>query len=134
MKLHHVGMVVPDIARSGQRCATALGVEPSGPVFLDPIQQVYVQFWSLPGSDSNIEFIQPASESSPSAQLLKRGGGLTHLCFEVQDLERAVEDACSRGALVVQHPLPAEAFGGRRIAFVIYQDLGVLEFVESEDR
>ena len=134
MKLHHVGMVVPDIARSGRNCAIAFAVESSSPMFLDPVQQVFVQFWTLPGSESSIEFIQPASETSPSAQLLKRGGGLAHICFEVDDIDQAIKDACSHGAIIVQHPVPAEAFGGRNIAFVIYQDLGLLEFVESEHK
>jgi methylmalonyl-CoA/ethylmalonyl-CoA epimerase len=62
---------------------------------------------------------------------LKRGGGLHHLCYEVEDLEKQLEIARSMGMLVTRPPRPAVAFGGRRIAFVYTKHLLLLELLEK---
>ena len=132
MKLHHVGMVVRNIEESSKVFAEALGGRLQSAAVDDPIQQVKVEFWTIPGSESTLEFIQPLTETSPAAQLMKKGGGLAHLCFEVDDIEASVRNAQACGALVIQQPVPATAFDGRRIAFIYYRNLGVMELVEGE--
>ena len=65
-------------------------------------------------------------------QLLeKSGGGLAHLCFEVDDIHAAVRDANNQGAILVCAPVPAVAFEHRPIAFLFYRDMGLVEFVQK---
>jgi methylmalonyl-CoA/ethylmalonyl-CoA epimerase len=54
-----------------------------------------------------------------------------HLGYEVDDVVAAIEWACQQRAKVIVPPVPAVAFGGRRIAFVIFRHGLLLEFIES---
>ena len=130
MKLHHVGVVVKAIGRDGHHLAQSFGLDPVSEVIHDPTQGVNVQFWGA-GADVSIEFIEPAVPDSRVGQFLEKGGGLAHICFEVPDLEIALTEAESKGAIPVQPPSPAPAFDGRRIAFLYYRGLGLVEFVEA---
>jgi methylmalonyl-CoA/ethylmalonyl-CoA epimerase len=130
MKLHHVGVIVANIERQGAQYARVLALAPQSPPIEDPIQKVMVQFWGLPG-ETPLELIQPLSPESPAARALQKGGGLNHLAFEVADLDSSVQDAIAKGAICTCEAVPAVAFGGRRIAFVFYRDVGLIEFIES---
>jgi methylmalonyl-CoA/ethylmalonyl-CoA epimerase len=130
MRLHHVGIVVRDLAAYGVTCEAFLGMHAATPVFHDPIQKVRVQFWS-DASGQMLELVEPAAADSPVHEALRKGGGLNHLCFEVDDLEAEISAALGRGALPVTEMAPAVAFDGRRIAFLFLPDLNLVEFVEA---
>lgn len=131
MKLHHVGIVVTDLESYGQRYAKVLGSVASTPVIHDPIQKVYVQFWK-DQCGALIELIAPASEDSPVWRDSQRGGGLNHLCYETENIDRQIEQALTEGGMLTREISPAVAFGGRRIAFVYFLEVGLIEFLESE--
>jgi methylmalonyl-CoA/ethylmalonyl-CoA epimerase len=61
---------------------------------------------------------------------LKRGGGLHHLCYEVDSLSAQLQLSRSLGGLVVRQPCPAVAFGGRQIAWVYTADKLLTEYLE----
>lgn len=130
MKLHHIGVIVDNIEKHGGRYAETAGFGPQGPVLYDPAQKVMVQFWGAVGQ-TPLELILPVGPDSPSYRALQKGGGLNHLAFEVDDLDRRVTDAVSKGAICTCAPVPAVAFGGRRVAFVFQRDIGLLEFLEA---
>jgi methylmalonyl-CoA/ethylmalonyl-CoA epimerase len=48
----------------------------------------------------------------------------------VDDANAAIDWARGSRAKVVVHPVPAVAFGGRRIAFVVFRNGLMLEFIE----
>lgn len=130
MKLHHVGIVVQNIERSGDSYAQKLGFRPLSSIFTDPLQRVRIQLWGNEYTVS-LELIEPLGEDSPVRRFLEKGGGLHHLCFEVTDIVAAVEHARSHGGIVVSEPVPAVAFEGRRVAFLFFQDIGLVEFEEA---
>jgi len=130
MRLHHVGIVVDDIERHGTRYAEQLGLRPLSAIVTDPMQRVQVQFWG-DGREVSLELIQPLDDDSPVSRFLEKGGGLNHLCFEVEDIVAAVEQARAKGAICVSGPVPAAAFDGQRIAFLFFRDIGLVEFVEA---
>jgi len=130
MRLHHIGIVVDDIERHGAHYAEQLELQPLSPIVTDPVQRVRVQFWG-DGRGVSLELIQPLGEDSPVRRFLEKGGGLNHLCFEVEDIAGAVEYARTKGAICVVDPVPAMAFSGRRIAFLFFRYIGLVEFVEA---
>jgi methylmalonyl-CoA/ethylmalonyl-CoA epimerase len=123
---------VANLETAGAHFAGTLGLEPVGPPVDDPIQQVRVQFWARPGDEVSVELIEPLGETSPMAQQVRNGGGYAHLCYEVGDIDTEVQTAWERGGIVVRPPVPAAAFGQRRIAFVCFRDIGIVEFVEKD--
>lgn len=65
-------------------------------------------------------------------RFLKKGGGLHHLCYETANLDRQLESARACGGLVTRMPLPAIAFGGRRIAWVYTRNKLLIEYLERQ--
>lgn len=129
MRLHHIGIVVPDIVRY-EADLKPFGLQPITPIIHDSVQQVKVQFWRA-GADPQVELVEPVGPNSPARASLDKGAGLNHLCYEVNDLDQTFAHARDVGAIPICAPVPAEAFGGRRICFVFYPTLGLIEFVES---
>ena len=69
-----------------------------------PAQGVKVAFVNLP--NSQIELIEPLGEDSPILNYLAKNpkGGQHHVCFEVDDVNQAIEDAIASGASIIGKP------------------------------
>ena len=128
---HHVGFVVAAIRDVAQGFAQSIDSEWDGDIIYDPHQQVRVTFLrSKAHADPLIELIEPVGDKSPVLSFLKRGGGLHHLCYLVDSLEKQLEMCSSRGMVLLRPPLPAVAFGNRRIAWVCSQNKFLIEYLE----
>jgi methylmalonyl-CoA/ethylmalonyl-CoA epimerase len=130
--LHHIGYVVASIENSAPEFARAIRASWSGNIFEDPYQVVRVTF--LQGHDTNdpsVELVEPNGDRSPVLSFLRRGGGLHHLCYEVNSLDTHLELSRKVGGKVVRPPLQAVAFGGRRIAWVVTKNRLLIEFLEK---
>jgi methylmalonyl-CoA/ethylmalonyl-CoA epimerase len=134
MNLHHVGVVVKSVTESAELYVNQMGMRALGPPVQDDIQRVIVQFLIREGDTTSIELIEPVDGNSPVASLLRKGGGLAHLCYEVEDMEASLESAQQKGALVISGPVPAAAFHQLRVAFLFYRGIGVIEFLEKAVR
>jgi methylmalonyl-CoA/ethylmalonyl-CoA epimerase len=131
LKFHHVGIVVENIEQTALRYRELFGIEPVSPAVADSTQRVIVQFLASQADATSIELIEPLPGESPARRALEKGGGLNHLCFEVADLDEYMRHAQSKGVVCVCPPVPAVAFEGRRIAFLFYKGIGLIEFVEA---
>ena len=115
-ELAHIGYVVADMDRAVRRFETEGSVVVISPTE-DPIQRVSC---CLVRTDDaiDIELVAPlVSGDSPVEARLKRGGGLDHVCYFVDDLEESLASEIGAGALVVCEPTYAVTFD-RDIAFV----------------
>lgn len=130
-KLHHVGFVVSSIGKSADSFARSLVATWDRHIIFDPIQKVKVAFFrgSNP-ADPLIELVEPGEPKSPVSRFLERGGGLHHLCYEVGDLESYLMFCKSAGNIIIRPPVPAVAFGGRRIAWAVTKNRLLMEFLE----
>jgi methylmalonyl-CoA/ethylmalonyl-CoA epimerase len=132
IKLHHVGIAVRSIDEQGTGYCQAIGIaSPREPV-ADELQNVRVAFADL-GDGVALEFVEPLGEKSPIDRILSRGGGLYHVCYEVADLDAELARVRALGGLLVNGPVPAAAFDGRRIAFVYTAGHDLVEFVERRE-
>ena len=61
------------------------------------------------------------------------GGGLHHLCYEVDDLEGQMREMRESGCRLVKSPVPAVAFAGRRIGWMLTPQNLLLEFLERRE-
>lgn len=134
MKLHHVGIVVDEIERHRPKYCKFFGLEPVSDVVSDQTQKVNVQFLGDPATETTLELIEPLPGDSPVRRAIAKGETLNHLCFEVPDIDASLRQAEGDGAICIRRPVPATAFGGRRIAFVFYRGIGLIEFVEAPVR
>lgn len=132
MRFHHIGKVVKDLHTARASYEQLLGLKVMGEPVLDPLQKVVVQFLSDgEGTGPLIELISPVSEDSPVSKFLERKEGLHHLCFEVKDIHKEIENLRKKGALVLGSPSPGSGHENRMTAWIYTPDKELLELVEK---
>jgi methylmalonyl-CoA/ethylmalonyl-CoA epimerase len=133
-RLHHIGFVVSSISETVVDFAEGVAGTWGGEVILDPLQKVRVAFIRPSGRGQEavlFELVEPVGGNSPVDGFLRRGGGLHHVCFEVEDIEAELDSVRMRGGLMARSPMPAAAFSGRRIAWVYTRRRLLIEYLEK---
>lgn len=131
-KLHHVGYVVKSIEAQVGGFIKSLGASWDRQIIHDPLQGAKVTFLVTPGpGDAQVELVEPAGDNSPVNGFLEKGGGLHHLCYEVDDLAEQLKASRAAGCVVVRAPMPAAAFEDRLIAWAWTREKLLLEFLEA---
>jgi len=115
MKLHHVGLVVPNIKDSLGELIKFLNFETITLPTLIGSQKVNVCFLQI--GESYLELIEPASPDSPVINFVNKGGGFHHLCFEVKDIHKELDILKEKGAKIIVEPV--KGFEDRIVAFVM---------------
>ena len=130
LTFHHIGIACRDIAKT-QAFYLGQGYTAS-PVVEDPLQHVRISFLEKEGAP-RIELLEPLDDQSPVARTLATSGvSPYHMCYEVQDIEAAVNHLRGQRFLLVNGPVPACAMGDRRIAFLFQKNIGLIELVEAQ--
>ncbi len=113
-KLNHVAIAVNDVDGSlgFWRDAMGLAVDHIEDV---PSQKAVVVF--IPVGDSEVELVKPTSEDTGVAKFLaERGGGMHHLCFEVDDIDGMLVQLKEKGVRLINET--PQVLPGRKMAFV----------------
>lgn len=112
-RLDHVAIAVSDLDSAVAAYSRLFGVPPES--FEDvPDQKVRTAFFRA--GDSNVELLCPTAPDSPIAGFLaKRGAGLHHVCFQVDDLEALLRDDTNLNWI---DKTPRAGAQGKRIAFL----------------
>ena len=130
-RLNHVAIAVPDLDAAVIKYRDLLGGEVSKPQDL-PEHGVRVVFVKL--ENSSIELLYPLGENSPIAGFLQKNpnGAIHHICFEVNDLAKAISRLVEEGARVIGDGTPKIGAHGLPIIFLHPRDFdGVL--IELEE-
>ena len=115
MRIHHIGIAVHNLDEAAARFVGLLGLE-RGERYDLPEWKVSALF--LPVGDSNLELLEPhGSDSSVGKFLGRRGEGIHHICFEVDDIEATLQDFVRQGAQLIDEK-PRPGAGGHLVAFV----------------
>ena len=121
-RLNHVAIAVPDLAAAAATYRDTLGATVSAPVDLRE-HGVTTVFVELP--NTKIELLGELGADSPIAGFLRRnpGGGVHHVCYEVDDLEAACTRLRKRGARVLGDGRPKIGAHGKPVVFLHPKDL-----------
>lgn len=113
-KINHIAIAVQDIDNARIFWEDALGMKIDH-VEEVPEQKARVGFLPLAGGE--IELVQPTDEESGTAKFLhERGGGIHHICLEVDDIEEMLKElTAKRVRLINEKPVELE---GRKMAFI----------------
>lgn len=128
LTFHHFGVACRQLDREAA-AYKSLGYAAEGPDFLDPIQGVHGRF--LVGGGPRIELLVAMEGREVLDPWLKGGSRIYHQAFETPDLLSAVGELKKDGARVVVQPVPAVAFGGRDICFVMLRTLTLIELIST---
>lgn len=113
-KIDHIGIAVNSLEDAVKFYET-LGVNVTSYEEV-PSQKVKVAFIKL--GDSNIELLEPTSEDSPVAKFLnKKGEGVHHLCYEVNDVSESLDVMKKEGMKLINEE-PVKGAHGKLVAFV----------------
>lgn len=107
-KIHHVGVVVPNLDQAMRLWRDLLGLRLTKSAV---VQDQGVRAALLMAGESEIELLEPLNPDNGVGKFLaRRGGGLHHVCFETADVARELDDARARGIqLIDQQPRPGLA-------------------------
>lgn len=130
LRLHHIGVLVADMATEVEHYVQRFGYKICTAVVHDPVQTAFVQFVSLASDSVCLEFVSPDGPNSKLSNALKKGGGINHFCYSTPCIDDAVLQLWETGMLVLQPPVPAVAFNGRKIAWLMGTDSIPIELVE----
>ena len=113
-KLEHIGIAVLDLAAAEKIFTDVLGAAPYKREVVDS-ENVLTSFFQA--GDSKIELLQSTSSEGPIARhILKRGEGLHHLAFQVDDLQSEITELELKGYRCITGP--KDGADGKRIAFL----------------
>jgi methylmalonyl-CoA/ethylmalonyl-CoA epimerase len=114
-RIHHVGYAVADIDAELPLYTGRFAMEV---VVRETLADQGVEAVSLRAGDSHLELIHPLDPEGGVARFLeRRGPGLHHVAFAVDDLERALAELRADGAELIDQT-PRRGLGGHLIAFV----------------
>jgi methylmalonyl-CoA/ethylmalonyl-CoA epimerase len=114
-RIDHIAIVVEDIDTSLKFWRDALGLDLEH-IEKVPEQKSIVAF--LPTGESEVELVEPTTDDSGIARYLsKRGPGIHHICFEVEEIEAALGELKGKGVRLINET-PTIGAGGKKIAFI----------------
>ncbi len=114
-RIDHIGIAVESLKQALPFYRDMLGLELLG---TEEVASQKVRVAMLAVGESRIELLEPTSDDSPIAGFLKkRGQGIHHIAYAVDDAAAAVERLVDKGVRMIDDS-PREGAGGARIAFV----------------
>ncbi|GJE13976.1 Ethylmalonyl-CoA/methylmalonyl-CoA epimerase [Methylobacterium longum] len=129
LKFHHFAVATDD-PRLSSEYLVALGYQRGANAF-DPLQNVNLEMWHH-GAMPDVELVWPSGTGGPlSTMLRKKGVGIYHVCYEVDDLAGTLDalHAKNLNVLEVVEARPAVLFGGRPVAFYLVEGFGLIELL-----
>ena len=101
-RIDHVAIVVREMEAALRFYRDTLGIVPSKVIDF-PSEGVKIAFLPMGGpGGSEIELLEPTNPETGVARFLeKRGEGLHHICLEVPDIERALDELREQGTPVL---------------------------------
>lgn len=128
VRLAHVGLAVSSAGRQAAFFRDVLGL---AAVPVDDSDGAKITAYQA--GDSLVELLEPESEDTPVGRFIaRRGPGIHHLCFEVPDLDAAL-DQCRAAGIELVDQVPRTGAEGKRIAFLHPRSTGgiLLELTEA---
>jgi len=128
-KIDHIGIAVSNLDEAIE-LYKKLGFEVKE---VEEVAEQKVKVAMLPVGESKIELLEATSKDSAIAKFIeKRGEGIHHIAINVEDIEKALENAKNEGLKLIDEK-PRVGAGGKKVAFVHPKSTkGVLlEFVEG---
>ncbi len=113
-RINHIAILVEDMDSALKFWRDQLGLSLT---HIEDVPSQHSKVAFLPAGEGEIELVQPTdTESSLAKALEKRGEGLHHICFEVENIEVMLNELKKQDVnLINETPLDLP---GRRMAFI----------------
>ncbi|MCP4689528.1 MAG: methylmalonyl-CoA epimerase [Desulfobacterales bacterium] len=115
LKIDHLGIAVDSIDDGKNFWTDILGLPFEGK---ETVEEQKVTTGFFPVSESEVELLEATSPDSPVAKFIeKKGKGIHHLAFRVENIEEALEELKEKGVQLIDKK-PRIGAGGAKIAFL----------------
>ncbi|MBW1958383.1 MAG: methylmalonyl-CoA epimerase [Deltaproteobacteria bacterium] len=115
LKIDHLGIAVNSIEDGKNFWTDALGLEFEGSETVEE-QKVTTAFF--PVGESEVELLESTAPDGPIAKFLeKKGPGIHHVAFRVENVEEALAELKEKGIRLIDEK-PRMGAGGAKIAFL----------------
>jgi methylmalonyl-CoA/ethylmalonyl-CoA epimerase len=114
-RIAHIGIAVKSLDESLRLYQEGLGLSLHG---RETVESDQVSVALLPVGDTEVELLEPTGPESPIARFIeKRGEGIHHVAFEVDDIVEALSVLRDQGFRLIDEE-PRIGAGGIRVAFL----------------
>ena len=130
-RIDHIGIAVRSIAEKLPLYKDFLGLELGG---IEELPERGLKVAFLKVGDTRIELLEPLNENSQISKFLeKKGEGIHHIAYHVDNIDEALENAKSMGFKPLSDE-PQPGAGGTRVVFLHPKTTGgvLIEMVEGQ--
>ena len=114
-KVDHIGIAVKSLDEALKFYEDVLGIKC---VSTEVVEEQKVKVAFLPVGDTEVELLESTEENGPIAKFIeKRGEGIQHIAYKVDDIEKAIEEFKERGIRLIDEK-PRYGAGRAKIAFL----------------
>ncbi|WLT31070.1 methylmalonyl-CoA epimerase [Geothrix sp. PMB-07] len=115
LRINHLGIAASGLDEAMARMAKLFDMAPDHTEDV-PEQKVKTAFF--PVGESTLEYLESTDPEGPVGKFLaKRGPGIHHVCFEVDDIDTAVAGLLAKGVRMIDQA-PRSGAHGCRVAFI----------------
>ena len=115
LRISHLGIASPTLNEAMERLDRIFGIQAE---HVEEVadQKVRTAFYSV--GESSLEYLESTDPEGPVGKFLeKKGPGIHHLAFEVDDVDAAVQELLDKGIRMIDK-VPRKGAHGNRIAFI----------------
>ncbi len=114
-KIDHIGIAVKSLDESIPLYRDAYGMHLH---LIEEVPEQKVKIAMFEIGDVHIELLEPTSDDSPIAKFLeKKGPGMHHICYEVDDVDGTLEEVSAQDVQLIDKKSRNGA-GGKKVAFL----------------
>jgi methylmalonyl-CoA/ethylmalonyl-CoA epimerase len=115
LKIDHLGIAVTSIEDGKSLWTDALGLHFEG---TETVEEQKVTTAFFPVGESEVELLESTAPDGPVAKFLeKKGQGVHHVAFRVENIEEALAELKEKGIRLIDEK-PRKGAGGAKIAFL----------------
>jgi len=115
LKIDHLGIAVNSIGDGKKFWTDVLGLKLEGS---ETVAEQKVTTAFFPVGESEVELLESTAPDGPVAKYIeKRGEGIQHVAFRVENIEEALEELKIKGIKLIDEK-PRRGAGGAKIAFL----------------
>jgi methylmalonyl-CoA/ethylmalonyl-CoA epimerase len=115
LRIHHLGVAVDDLDEAVGTYARLFGARVEHRA---TVEEQGVEAASLRLGESRVELLASLGDETPVGKFLaKRGSGMHHVAYEVEDLPRALRQLTDEGAELIDDA-PRSGLFGLEVAFI----------------
>ena len=115
LRISHLGIASPTLGEAMEKLERVFGIQAE---HVEEVADQKVRTAFYPVGESTLEYLESTDPEGPIGKFLeKRGAGIHHLAFEVDDVDAAVQELLAKGIRMIDKA-PRKGAHGNRIAFI----------------